>query len=110
MLSCFGVQGNRKAKRINGAAACASFLCPHQHLNVSKKAQSRLSHISCCRHGGESMVESKMSMKGRNQHITKRSDDNWHVEDEGSRASPIAIARNDAGPLSKQGGDNLDLA
>lgn len=111
MPSCFGVQGDRKAERINGADACALFLCPHQHLNFSKKAQRRLSHISCCRHGGESIVESEVSMKGGNQHITKRSDDNWHIEDEeAGRASPIAIARDDAGSRSKPGGDNVDLA
>lgn len=57
------------------------------------------------------MIESEVSMKGRNQHITKRSDDKWHIEDEeAGRASPIAIARDDAGPRSKQGGDDVDLA
>lgn len=35
------------------------------------------------------MVEGEVSMNGRNQHITKRSDDNWQVESEGQVVLPL---------------------
>lgn len=68
-----------------------------------KTARRYLSHISCCRHIGEFRVEGEVSMKGRNQHVTKRSDGNWQVKGEGaSRASFVTTTQSEAINLGRR--------
>lgn len=68
-----------------------------------KTARRYLSHISCCRHIGEFRVEGEVSMKGRNQHVTKRSDGNWQVKGEGaSRASFVTTTQSEAIKLGRR--------
>lgn len=71
-------------------------------LTLLKTARGRLSHISCCRHIGKFRVEGEVSMKGRNQHVTKRSDGNWQVKGEGaSRASFVTTTQSEAIKLGR---------
>lgn len=65
---------------------CASFFVRTSAYTLKKTARGRLSHISCCRHIGKFRVGGEVIMKGRNQHITKRSDGNWQVKGEGGKS------------------------
>ena len=68
-----------------------------------KTARGLLSHISCCRHIGKFRVEGEVIMKGRNQHITKRSDGNWQVKGEGAcRASFVTTTQSEAIKLGRR--------
>ena len=68
-----------------------------------KTARGYLSHISFCRHIGKFRVEGEVIMKGRNQHITKRSDGNWQVKGEGtSRASFVTTTQSEAIKLGRR--------
>lgn len=85
-------------------ARCVRFiLCPRQWLHFLKSARRYLSHISCYRHIGEFRIEGEVSMKGRNQHVTKRSDGNWQVKGEGtSRASFVTTTQSEAIKLGRR--------
>lgn len=95
-----GPPGSQEDQR----ARCAHFiLCPREWLHFSKTARRHLLHISCCRHIGEFRVEGGVSMKGRNQHVTKRSDGNWQVKGEGaSRASFVTTTQSEAIKLGRR--------
>ena len=72
-------------------------------LTLLRMARGRLSHISCCRHIGKFRVEGEVIMKGRNQHVTKRSDGNWQVKGEGaSRASFVTTTQSEAIKLGRR--------
>ena len=72
-------------------------------LTLLKTARGRPSHISCCRHIGKFRVEGEVIMKGRNQHITKRSDGNWQVKGEGAcRASFVTTTQSEAIKLGRR--------
>lgn len=98
-----GVRGDQKARWVNGPAVCASFFVRASAYTFEKTARGLLSHISCCRHIGEFRVEGEVIMKGRNQHITKRSDGNWRVKGEGaSRAFFVTTTQSEAIKLGRR--------
>lgn len=98
----FGLQGCQKAKKINVLVARTLFYSTPV-TTLLKTARRYLSHISCCRHIGEFRVEGEVSMKGRNQHVTKRSDGNWRVKGEGaSRASFVTTTQSEVIKLGRR--------
>lgn len=89
--------------KINVLVARASFCVRTSAYTFEKMARGRLSHISCCRHIGKFRVEGEVIMKGRKQHITKRSDVNWQVKGEGaSRASFVTTTQSEAIKLGRR--------
>ncbi|MEO2540265.1 DUF2188 domain-containing protein [Collinsella aerofaciens] len=72
-------------------------------LTLLKTARGRLSHISCCRRIGKFRVKGEVSMKGRNQHVTMRSDGNWQIKGEGAcRASFVTTTQSEAIKLGRR--------
>lgn len=99
----FDVRGGQKAKRLIGSAVCTSFYVRTGVYTFCKTARRCLPYISCCRYIGKFRVEGEVSMKGRNQHITKRSDGNWQVKGEGaSRASFVTTTQSEAIKLGRR--------
>lgn len=91
----------RKSSSSTGQLRAARFMSAPV-LTLLKTARGRLSHISCCRHIGKFRVKGEVILKGRNQHITKRSDDNWQVKGEGaSRASFVTTTQSEAIKLGR---------
>lgn len=98
-----GVQATRKPGRSTVLLCALRFLSAPVLTLLKKTARGRLSHISCCRRIGKFRVEGEVIMKGRNQHITKRSDGNWQVKGEGaSRASFVTTTQSDAIKLGRR--------
>lgn len=103
LLFRFGLQGRREAKKINVLVVRASFYVRASGYTLVKRHEGICCMISCCRHIGEFRVEGGVSMKGRNQHVTKRSDGNWQVKGEGaSRASFVTTTQSEAIKLGRR--------
>lgn len=93
----------RKPSGSTGLLRALRFFVRTSSYTFEKTARGHLLHISCCIHIGKYRVEGEVIMKGRNQHITKRSDGNWQVKGEGaSRASFITTTQSEAIKLGRR--------
>lgn len=93
----------RKPSGSTGLLRALRFFVRTSSYTFEKTARGHLLHISCCRHIVKYRVEGEVIMKGRNQHITKRSDGNWQVKGEGaSRASFITTTQSEAIKLGRR--------
>lgn len=97
-----GVKGDQKARWINGPAVCASFYVRTSAYTFENGTRASVTYLMR-RRIGKFRVKGEVSMKGRNQHVTMRSDGNWQIKGEGAcRASFVTTTQSEAIKLGRR--------